>query len=498
MKVKSQSRTWSVLLFVLLLAAFFVVQWMTLDVFGRDYDEGVYLAQSHLVSEGYALYNPVDSPLPPFFIWWLAAIFALLGTPSVLMARIAVVISGMLGLLSIAWISKQLLDDKEQANPLPFVAAFSAAALLALFPRWALYGQVAMADVPSLSFSLLAIALALKGWADERGRRWVFWGGVAAGVGMGIKFLAAYTAPVLALVVVLSYRASRPFTLWRFIQDGTATLAGFLLPLLLSLFFIDVERAYETVFQFHWESAADWVDRPAALRLMATFHWEHVGWLLLALLGLFYLIQQRKWRILALLIGWELLVVVMLIEHAPLWGHLLLPLASPVIIAGGIALAEGVDALTQRAWRVASLPVVALLLFLLLWPRALTTDKASTVPIPDDEAALLYSEVIPWLQDTVAEDEFVLTDSPMIATRAHRLVLPDKTDTSFTKLFSGFLTAEDLIHAAETQQPAAIIFWTDRFRSQDAWSAWVQEHYVIGYEKNETRRIFVRPDLVRR
>lgn len=494
--MNSRTWYWSIAAFVLLLVAFFVVQLITLDVFGRDYDEGVYLAQSYLVSQGYALYNPVDSPLPPFFIWWLAALFALLGTPSVFMARIMVVISGMLGVFSIAWIAKQVVDDKEQTNWLPFVAALGAASLLVLFPRWALYGQVAMADIPSLSFSLLAIAVALNGWRGHNGRRWFFWGGVLAGVAMGLKFLAAYTAPLLALVVVLSYRASRPFTLPRFIKDGLVTLGGFLLPLLLSLFFIDVEQAYETVFYFHWASAADWVDRPAALALMATFHWEHVGWLVLALIGIFYLIQQRKWRLLAFLVGWELLVVVMLSEHAPLWGHLLLPLISPVIIAGGIALAEGAAAISRRAWRASTLSFVALLLFLLLWPQALTNDKASTVPIPDDEAALLYNEVIPWLQATVAEDEFVLTDSPMIALRANRLVLPDKTDTSFTKLFSGFLTADDLIHAAETQQPAAIIFWTDRFRSQEAWSAWVQEHYVIGYEKNETRRIFIRPDLV--
>lgn len=186
----------------------------------------------------------------------------------------------------------------------------------------------------------------------------------------------------------------------------------------------------------------------------------------------------------------------MLSEHAPLWGHLLLPLISPVIIAGGIALAEGVDAFSRRAWPPTAVSSVALLLFLLLWPQSLKNDQASTVPIPDDEAALLQNEVIPWLQATVAEDEFVLTDSPMIALRANRLVLPDKTDTSFTKLFSGFLTADDLIKAAETEQPAAIIFWTDRFRSQETWHAWVQANYLIGYEKNETRRIFIRPDLV--
>ena len=125
------------------------------------------------------------SPLPPFFIWWLAALFALLGTPSVFMARIMVVMSGMLGVLSIAWIAKQVVDDKEQTNPLPFVAALGAASLLVLFPRWTLYGQVAMADIPSLSFSLLAIAVALNGWDGHNGRRWFFWGGGAGWGGDG-------------------------------------------------------------------------------------------------------------------------------------------------------------------------------------------------------------------------------------------------------------------------------------------------------------------------
>ena len=481
------NRLW-VIAFFLLLVAFFAVEITTLGVFERDYDEGVYFAQSYLVSEGYPLYEPVDSALPPFFIWWLAGIFTAIGAPSILAGRMAVVISGAFGLFSIAWIAKQLVDDKQQ-----FVAAVGAAFLLATFPRWLLYGQVAMADIPSLSFSLFAIALALNGWRKERS--WFFWGGVAAGIAMGLKFLAAYTAPLLALVVLLSYRPTRPFTLPRFVIDGLVTLTGFLLPLLLALPFLNLEGAYETVVYFHWSSARDWIDQPAALRLMAVFHWEHIGWVVLAVVGLAYLAYRRMWRVFHFLIGWELLVVVMLSQHAPLWGHLLLPLASPVILAGSITLAEGVLAASRRAWPAMAPILISFLLFLALWPRALTADQASTVPIPDDEAALLQDEVIPWLRATVAENEFLLTDSPMIAVRTGRLVLPDKTDTSFTKIFSGFLTAEDLITAAEEQQPAAIIFWTDRFRSQKKWREWVKEHYVIGYEKSSTRRIFLRPDL---
>ncbi len=472
-----------------LLAAFFAVQGASLGVFERDYDEGVYLAQSYLVSEGYPLYEPVDSALPPFLIWSLAVLFALVGGPSILAARLAIVLSGALGLVAMGWIARRLAAPGRRT-----VAALAAVFLLATLPRWLLYGQIAMADVPSLSFSLLAVTLALEGW--HGGRRWFFWGGVAAGVAMGFKFLAVYTAPLLALIVLFSYRQERPFTLRRFTLDGLATLGGFLLPLLAALPLLDWEAAYGTVFHFHWVSGREWVDPREALALIGTFHWEHLGWTMLALLGIAYLAWQRSWRALALLVGWQLLVVVMLSQHAPLWGHLLLPLAMPIVVAAALTVAEGVAALQRRRWALAAPSLLALLLFLALWPRALDADIASTAPVTEGE--LLEREVIPWLQSTVPAGEFVLTDSPMIAVRAGRLVLPDKTDTSFTKIFSGFLTAPELIAAAEQQRPAAIIFWSDRFRSLAEWESWVTANYAVGYELSPTRRIFVRSDLVAR
>ncbi len=473
---------------VALLVGFFVLQASSLAIFERDYDEGVYLAEAHLLRAGHRLYAEVPSASPPFFLWGLVGTFALAGGPSVAAARIAIWLSGALGLLALAASARRLAPPAQRAP-----ALLVAPLLLLLLPRWLFYGQLAMADIPSLSGTLGAVALALQGWQRPRHARLLFAAGaMVAGIAVGVKMLAAYSAPLLALVVLLSYSEVRPFSPRRFLGDGLATLAGFLLPALLAAPFLDLPATIETIFRFPWEAGRQWSDPLAALRLMGIFHWEHLGWLALALAGLADLARRRAWRPLAFLLGWELLVVVMLSQHAPLWGHLLLPLAPPVVLAGALAVAAGV-AERPRTPR-AALPVaLLLLLFAGLWPRALQADRATIVA--PTEQALLRTEVVPWLQQHVPPDARILTDDPMIAVRAGRLVPYDMSDTSFTKIHSGFLTTPQLIAAVERDQPAAIIFWSDRFRSLPDWQQWVEAHYPVGWELSPTRRIFLRPDL---
>ncbi|MBA3534949.1 MAG: glycosyltransferase family 39 protein, partial [Ardenticatenales bacterium] len=171
---------------LLLFVTFFVVQARTLNTFEPDYDEGVYLAEAHLVAAGHGLYSEVHSASPPLFIWGIAAIFRAAGGPAVLAVRLVILLTGALGLAATARIGYRLAQPGGQET-----AALYAALLLLWLPLWRYVGRVGMADIPSLSLSLLAIALALEGWRG--GRRWYALGGVAAGLALGIKLLAAYT-----------------------------------------------------------------------------------------------------------------------------------------------------------------------------------------------------------------------------------------------------------------------------------------------------------------
>ncbi|MCZ7573701.1 MAG: glycosyltransferase family 39 protein [Ardenticatenaceae bacterium] len=495
----SRLNTWKLLLLVLVL----FVGWQSanLDAFEPDYDEGVYLSEARLLHEGYTLYTEIKSPSPPLFIWGLATSFAVAGRAAVEPARVLIVLSGAMGLAALVAIGRRLA---------PAVGGFAgllAVTLLVLFPRWSLYGRLAMSDIPSLSFTMLAVALALQSWPDGQ-RRWLGLAGAAAALALLTKMLATYAVPLLALIVLLGRWRDRERLSWTawlqiLLLDGLVTLIGFLVPVLLILPWLDVPAAYELLFRFHWEAGRAWTDPPNALRLMAIFLGEHAGWTLLALVGWAWLVRRRAWRSLALLIGWAALVVAMLSQHAPLWGHLLLPLVPPLTLAGGIALAESAAALlaARRAQaaardRLVLITAAALLVAVPAWPVALHRDEALFSPV--SRPTLLRTSVIPWLMATVPPDQPLVSDDPMIAFRAGRRLPPDLTDTSFTKIASGFLTVDELVAATQREQPAAIVFWSDRFASLPEWRAWVEKHYVVGCQYAPKRVLFLRPDLADR
>lgn len=491
-------RNTSTLFLLLLFVLFAGWQSANLDAFELDYDEGVYLSEARLLREGYALYTDVKSPSPPLFIWGLATSFALSGQAATEPARLLIVLSGVVGLGAVAAIARRLA---------PWNAGWAgvfAALLLALFPRWYLYGRLAMADVPSLSLTLLAAALALQSWSDGR-RGWLALAGAVAALALLTKMLAAYTAPLLALIVLLRGRPDGVAHFWApwfrtFVLDGLVTLGGFLAPILLILPWLDLPAAYALVLQFPWEAGRAWIDPLNALRLMAIFLGEHVGWLLLGVLGAVWLVRRRAWRSLGLLLGWLLLVVAMLSQHAPLWGHLLLPLVPPLALAGCVALAESVTRLVEarrravlRLDRLVGVTVAALAAAALAWPTAHARDVALFSPV--SRPTLLRTKVVPWLMEAVPSDQPILSDDPMIAFRANRRLPADLTDTSFTKIASGFLTVDQLIVATTREQPAAIVFWSDRFDSLPEWRQWVEAHYMVGCQYAPKRVIFLRPDL---
>lgn len=472
---------------LLLLLVYLLIQLSTITFFEPAYDEGVYLAEAHLLTAGHRLYREVHSASPPLFIWGVAAIFRAAGGVHIIAVRAAIILWGLLGLGALGRIAQRLAPPSSAP-----VAALYAAFLLLTLPLWRYVARIGMADVPSLSLSLLAIALALEGW--RAGRRWYALGGLAAGLALGVKLLAAYTAPVLALIVCLGYRAERPFTVRRFLLDGLATLGGYLLPLLLMLPFLDLAATYDSMVRFPWEAGRDWPMPLNPWQMMLLYHVQHPAQGLLALLGGAWLYLRQQRHALLFLLGWEALVAIMLSQHAPLWNHVLLPLLLPTILLAALGLG---DFLTARrlptGWQLAPLLLGLLLLGL---SGLVGTGDAERVVAASPYFPALQEEVVPYLQARVPPEERILSDEPMIPLLANRLMPTGLTDTSFTKIYSGFLSAEGLIAASEAQPPAAIVFWSDRFTILPEWEAWVERHYVLAREISPTHRIYLRPDLL--
>lgn len=480
-------------LVVLLALTLLFVGWQSrhLDAFAPDYDEGAYLAEARLIYEGHTLYQDVPTALPPLLLWALAGMFAVTGGPAVEPARVAIVLSGALGLIALAAIGAQVrLRDGSWIG-------VAAALLMAVFPLWYLYGRLAMADVPSLSFSLVAVALALRSWSDER-RCWLGFAGVAAAIALLIKLLAVYTLPLLALVVLLRHFPIRPGAEWlrRVLRDGSLITIGFLVPVLAVLLALDLPAAFETVVGFHWDAARTWTGPPYALSTLRQFVLVHVGWVVLAGMGFVWLWRRHERRAFVLLAGWGGMVGLMLSRHAPLWDHLLLPLVPPLALAGGVALVEaGCSAIRLRRTRdtLGLVTLAVVLMAALAWPAARDHDR--DVFGPPSHELHLRTIIVPWLDTIVPEGETIITDAPMIAFRAGRSAPPTLADTSYTRIASVSLTAEELIATAERDRLAAIIFWRDRFMLLPAWVEWVRANYELRCELGPERLIFLRPDV---
>lgn len=484
---------------VLLLVVVLFVSWQSrhLDAFALDYDEGVYLAEARLVYSGYTLYEDVETPLPPLLLWGLAGVFNLAGGATVTAARTATVLSGAVGLAALAVIGAQLHLKQYDAGAW---AGIAAAVLMAVFPLWYLYGRLAMADVPSLSVSLVAVALALASWYDKR-RLWLVAAGIAAAVALLVKLSAVYVPAVVALVVLLRHRDTDSHAAWMraFLRDGIAAFAGFLAGIVLVLGVIDVPRAMETAVRFHWEAARGWSGPPYALSTLKEFAATHAGWVLLAGIGYLWYVRYQMWRPALLVAGWGGIVGLMLSRHAPLWDHLLLPLVPPLALAGGLAGAEA-GRTVKTLWRERDIlrvvAVFAVVVAAVMWPIARKHDDA--VFGPPSHILHLDTIIVPWLNEMTEPSDTLISDSPMIVFRAGRNVPANLTDTSYTRITAGFLTADELIATTEREQPAAIIFWRDRFTLLPTWLDWVRNNYVLRCELGPERLIFVRPDLAER
>lgn len=486
----------SALFLLLFLTLFAVWQSTHLDNFAFDYDEGVYLSEARLIRAGERLYTDVRSSSPPLFIWGLVATFGVAGEEGVWPARLAIVLTGLVGLIAVARITHGL------AARSGIGAGAGAAVLMAAFPLWYLYSRVAMADIPSLSVSLIALALGLQSWVDGR-RLWFALAGIAAAVALLIKLVALYTFPILLLLALLRHRESRSGALNAIGRDVLGFGLGAVIPILLVLPWVDLPAAYETAVQYHLDATQVWTSRLRPLRVMVTFVGVHAGWVVLALMGVLWLYRRqalRAWRSLILLLVWPALVALMFVQHAPLWEHLLLPLVPPAAVAGGIAMAEASGALVEW-WRVRRLhngwltiaTGITIVGAVLAWPAARRHDQALLVP--PSHVLHLETDIIPWLTKHVPPDEPIISDEPMIVFRAGRRVPATLADTSYTRIASGFLTAEELIEAAERTRPAAIIFWRDRFTLLPDWLAWVRANYVLRCELGPERLIYLRPDI---
>ena len=136
--------------------------------FSYGYDEGVYTESARMIVRGYLPNVHVFSSQPPFFILLIAAFFKLFGM-NIMTARLFIVVTSLIGIISVYLIAKSIEDSK---------AGLVGAFVLSISPYFLRQSRSVQSEIPSISFVLLGVWLFFKSLKD-RDKKYLLLSGVA-------------------------------------------------------------------------------------------------------------------------------------------------------------------------------------------------------------------------------------------------------------------------------------------------------------------------------
>ena len=205
----------------------------------------------------------------------------------------------------------------------------------------------------------------------------------------------------------------------------------------------------------------------------------------------------RRWGRGFLIAAWFFLIAAVLINHAPLWPHLLVMLLFPLALGGGVAIGELVEYVIARSERTWNWQRIGLLLIGLCALALYLIGLPSIVDINSRRLMAYKTEVGLATTDFVAAvtdpDGWVITDEPLVPFCAGRKVPPYLSDISYVRTQTGYLTADDLIALTEDYRPQAIVIWSEgRFTKHlPTYVEWVEQNYSLATSFGPKRRIYV-------
>jgi hypothetical protein len=161
------------------------------------------------------------------------------------------------------------------------------------------------------------------------------------------------------------------------------------------------------------------------------------------------------------------------------WIHYLLFLALPLVIVAGSGLAElGRWAISRREWGRPLHWLYAGLFVLMLGAGACFTVGQWRENLPHltidrnwSQDRLMARE---FLQRVSAPDDLIVTDDPLSAFAAGRLVPPTLTEASYRHIYLGYLTAGDLVASTVRYKAPIALFATGRLDELPSFERWVR------------------------
>ena len=469
-----------------------------LGFYAFEDDEGTFLATAQAVSRGHELYREVWFNYFSGLVALLRLTFGI-GGATVTAPRACMAVLAAATMLLAACIARRAGSR---------LSGILAVLFLALMPGVSRLGRSVMAEVPAAAVGAFAVFALQRYLRDDR-LLWLAAAGIAAGLGIWFKYPTAVLAGALVLGLWAGARARR-WPLCAVARRTALLLLCTAAPVMLSVLQHDIAAQWDQIvgtflragdyYTLHVDSnigkLADYVED------------NNTGLFALSLIGLAGL--ARRDRPQACLLGaWLILYIASELFSTPLASHHTYLFLAPMAILAALALAElpmlvragRRRALRRRDGAVLAATAVGLAAVLALAPE--TIESLVKLYRSDrDKQADLYEATAVVAANTLPGD-YVVSDYPMITFRAGRSAPPGLTNTSGMRFRTEGLTEAVVRSATAQYEPAAVIFWEDKFaNSAPGYIVQIQAAYVEAYRNDEEQddgqmrlhAVYVRPD----
>ena len=449
------------ILFILLFTALiFPVGNSMRENFEYNVDEGIDLMVTHLVLEGFPLYERIWNEQTPLFYIMLSHWFRLFSS-SVFYGRVFVLVFSLMLLwafyktIAIEWGS---------------IAAFIGTIGLLFSSLYLHLSTSVMMGTAAISFAMLSIYF-IKVWTKTDLKRFLIFSAMFMALSMLTKLFTAFLVPLFILEIVFANKErSRPLFSHTFLFLGSLALVFF------SVIFYFFRFDFRMVFQ-----------QLVLPHFYAELRFPNSGWVffrkflladyavaLLALAGVILLIFKKKWRFF-FPVGWLILSAVVLTIHRPIYYHYYPFVSIPVCWLSAIGVKQLLSFKKNHLIRLITIALIGLFIFRLpvKWTRMVNSVKGRTSPQHAEVMNLLfkYRPITHWM----------FTDRPIFAFYANIPVPPELAIITEKRGLQSNKMRGYLKNTLQKYSPELILLNQMQFYGPEVIS-YIKENYALIYQ----------------
>ncbi len=535
---------------IILVALFYWWRSTVFNIFPFNYDEGIHLILGKLWAAGYTPYREIFVSYPPFFLWSLGfpwKIFNQVGALRLLMATYA--LGGVLAVIYLGKVYNSRLAGISAGVILSFTPTFfiPSFAIMTEVPSISLaVAAIALAEKyrrsggwiwPLLTGLMLGFGLSLKILpyyaaplialmiiSAHIGQSNIGQSNIGqSNIGQSTKKIISREKPRTKVsglpparsgvflkksrIELMIEKRFWPAKLVRPIpqlkQGGfpgfSRNLAllgvGFLITFLLPAFLFDFTPFYEQVISMRLASRVVENNPFKSNNLyIRNFLFGNPGVMALALYG-FVFVVARKLSHYWIIVTWFILIWISMYFLVPLRSKHL-PIFLPLIsLFAAFGLNHSYiflkqikkEGLSARSVAMALTITLILVMFVENIPHLIAQNNGQTLAQKQTKRDKERSTAISFIDTIATPDDCVIADNPVFLYQTNRLPPPELSETSQTRIDTGYLTLQNVIESIQTHHCYVVAVVTPRFgESLPGLSDWLAKNYLGLHTQSET------------